>query len=146
MCNTKKTRSAKYRTPYLYNTFLITLEKTVLQQQEMVISRKLCTNNSQSKCQNIKVSYKSASQVQWMQNIYITECFKVFRMVPQCHSGFQLEQGAMRYCKGTRRALGHSPGEPGTELCNYGVSPWQTEIAFNLHDPNGFTRPIVKNM
>lgn len=47
----------------LYNTFLISSEITVLLLQEMVISCKLCTNNSQSKGQNIKVLYKSASQV-----------------------------------------------------------------------------------
>lgn len=67
-----------------------------------------------------------------MQNIYITEWFKVFLIR---HSGFQLEQRAMGHCKETRGVLGHSPGEPGTEFCNYGISPRQTEIVFRLHDP-----------
>lgn len=63
MCNTKN-EVCQIQNSIFVQYILITLEITVLLLQEMVISCKLCTNNSQSKCQNIKVSYKSASQVQ----------------------------------------------------------------------------------
>lgn len=51
----------------------------------------------------------------------------------------------MGHCKETRGGLGHSPGEPGTEFCNCGVSPRQT-IVFSLHDPKfkWIYSPIVK--
>lgn len=96
----------------------------------MVISCKLCTNNSQSKCQNIKVSYKSASQVQWMQNIYITEWFKVW-MMPQWLPAWAESNGILWRNKKSTRALSRRA----REFCHYGISPRQTEIAFSLHDP-----------
>lgn len=67
-----------------------------------------------------------------------------------CHSGFQLEQRerarAMGHCKEIRGVLGHSPGEPGTKFCNYGISPRQTGIVFSLHDPKSkwIYSPIAK--
>lgn len=77
MCNTKKNEVCQIQNSIFVQYILITSEITVFLPQEMVISCKLRTNDSRSKCQNIKVSYKSASQVQWMQNIYITEWIKV---------------------------------------------------------------------
>lgn len=83
MCNTKKTRSAKYRTPYLYNTFVFCRFSFFNNIRD---NRPFCRRRwwfpvncvrtiSQSKGQNIKVLYKSASQSPWMQNIYMTEQF-----------------------------------------------------------------------
>lgn len=112
----KKNEVCQIQSSIFVQYILIRSEITILLLQEMVISCKLCTNNSQSKCQNIKVLYKSASQVQWMQNIYMTEWFLSFVW---CHSGFQLEQRAMGHCKATRGVLGHSPGEPGTEFSHH---------------------------
>lgn len=74
-CATQKNEVCQIQNSIFVQYIWIRSEITVLLLQEMVISCKLCTNNSQSKCQNIKVLYKSASQVQWMQNIYTTEGF-----------------------------------------------------------------------
>lgn len=130
MCNTKN-EVCQIQNSLFVQYILITIEITVLLLQEMVISCKLCTNNSQSKCQNIKVSYKSAFQVQWMQNIYMTEWFK-FCMTPRWLPAWAESNGTLQRNK---RSIGHSPGEPGTEFCNYSISPRQTETVFGLHDP-----------
>lgn len=53
----------------------------------------------------------------------------------------------MGHCKETRGVLGHSPGEPGTEFCNYGRSPRWTEICVRSSWPQiqmVFYSPIVK--
>lgn len=63
MCNTKKKEVCQIQNSIFVQYILITSEIAVLLLQEMVISCKLC-RNSQSKCQNIKDLYKSASQSQ----------------------------------------------------------------------------------
>lgn len=66
-----------------------------------------------------------------MQNIYITECFKVSYDATVA-SSLSIEQWDTAKKQGV---FGHSPGEPGTEFCNYIISPEQTEIMLSLHDP-----------
>ena len=107
----KKNEVCQIQNSIFVQYILITSEITVLLLQEMVISCKLCTNNSQSKCQNIKVLYKSASQVQWMQNIYRTEWFKVLYDATVASS---LSREQWDTAKQQEEYFGHSPGEPGT--------------------------------
>lgn len=116
MCNTKKTRSAKYRTPYLYNTFVFCRFSFFNNIRD---NRPFCRRRwwfpvncvrtiSQSKGQNIKVLYKSASQSPWMQNIYMTEQFLsafFFFFQWRRHDGFQLKQKAMGHSEATSGAL-----------------------------------------
>lgn len=76
----------------------------------------------------------------------MTEWFKVLYDATVASS---LSREQMGHCKETRGVLGHSPGEPGTEFCNYSISPRQTETVFSLHDPKSkriYSLVLRKNM
>lgn len=110
----------------------------------MVISCKLCMNISKSKCQNIKVLYKSASQVPWMQNIYMAEWFL---SLVWCHSCFQLVQRGMEHCKNNKRstwALSRRARDRALSLRYIPKIDWNCVQSSWPPNPNGFTPQFWK--
>lgn len=140
MCNTKN-EVCQIQNSLFVQYILITSDITVLLLQEMVISCKLCTNNSQSKCQNIKVSYKSASQVQWMQNIYMTEWFLYDAIVA---SSFSREQWDT--AKEQEEYLGTLQESQGWSFVTtvYPRDRLKLRSVFMTPNPSGFTPSLWK--